>query len=404
MANKDITLEREEYIRGVKKKLSEALVKSKLTNAALLTQLEDTYGFGLNRGTLSKLFDENDTTSLDYACLVTVCHFFGFDFNKILEPEVKPGFPPRYRDIAGEEYGLPDEERGINRTGAREIDTGKAFIESLRDAQDQFLILNDEGYEGVFTGYYLPESQRKPAPRKFTLEMKKQDNGTMKARLEQKIRFMNPKTKKMETKSEVFVGVPVYVKAYRSVMILMTSDKNTGECWLLAFAYQKYDTEVGLVYRHGLMLTGESIKGAALSAETFLLFNTPVKKDKQKFLTGLLKAPNWRYTVSVDEAKELAEKDPDVKEFLEKFDKILEMNRQDVYVIHEDDILTANAVKMEKYDRVKGLLMLKAISTVAGVYHFRAKHRYTGFAVNYLAEAMLDEPGDDEEEPAEEET
>lgn len=394
-SKREITPERDKFIRDVKKKLYAAYEKSGLNISALLDHLERTYGFGLNKGTLTKLLDEDDTTSMDYACLIAVSHFFGFDFNKLLTPEYNSDKPMIYRALAGEQQ--PQEVEEVEPAGNLKYDPSQKFIDSLNGTQGQFLILNDEGYEGQFTGYYMPDSHGATTPKKFTLTMRMQDDGTLDAELVRKTRYKNPRTNRMEENIDVYRGVPVYVKAYRSILILLTSVKNSGECWLLAFAYEKYPTKVGLIYRHGLMITGESISGAALSAESFLLFNTPITGEKKKYLHGLLKAPNRIFTVSVEEAHKMAESNPDVAAFLEQYEKMLNLGRTEMYFINEDNILTDKTTGMDKYDRAKALLMLKTISTVAGVYHFRAKYRYTGFAVKDLAEAVLDDPDDEDE-------
>lgn len=99
------------------------------------------------------------------------------------------------------------------------------------------------------------------------------------------------------------------------------------------------------------MITGERISGAALSAESFLFFNTPVTGEKEKYLHGLFKAPNRIFTVSVEEAHKMAESNFDVAAFLEQYEKMLNLGRAEMYLINEDNILTDKTTGIEKYDR-----------------------------------------------------
>lgn len=75
-----------DYIKRIKEELNHALFASKYTYTQLQEILEERYGFSINKGTLRDLFDVNNS-NLNYACLVTTCKFFGFDFNKLLMPE-----------------------------------------------------------------------------------------------------------------------------------------------------------------------------------------------------------------------------------------------------------------------------------------------------------------------------
>ena len=390
---------RKEYIERVKMALNaafeEAAKNEKLTKKDLLEKLQATYGFKLTKQTLNNLFNLK-SNSLDYACLVTVCRFFGFDFNKILSPEPLKDQDEKFRKYASLELRAADcqDLSGVDNGTPADI----PFMECMSGVKDQFLVLNDKHYYGTFYGYTAPAGGTKTTPNMFVLKIGPDENtGAITATLTAEKAYEDS-DKKGKSKTS-YHGIPVFAKRYLAILLLMVNDDNSGGFVQLSFSYEEYPEELGLIYRHGILMTGESIKGAALSTESFLLFNKKVSREKYKYLSGLLKAPNHNFSVPVEEAKKLAEKDEDVAEFLEKFKELLDRNKKEVYMINEDNILTDRASDMMKYDIVKALLLLKEKSKLAYTYHYRARYRYTGFAVKEIAKAKLemdDESEDDE--------
>ena len=391
---------RKKYVEGVKRALNDALdeaaKKEKLTKKELLEKLQETYGFKLTKQTLNNLFSFKNN-SLDYACLVTVCRFFGFDFNKILAPKPIKGAKEEFRRYASSDLRAADcpDFNGADSGTYADV----PFVDCMSDVKDKFLVLNDTDYMGVFYGYTAPTDGAKTTPNMFTLTIEPDsDTGVVSATLTTEKAYEDS-DKKGKSKN-TYHGIPVFVKRYLAVLLFMVNDNNSGGFVQLSFSYEEYPDELGLIYRHGILMTGESINGASLSTQSFLLFNKKVSSKNYKYMYGLLKAPNHNFNVPVKEAEKLAEKDEDVAEFLVKFKDVLERNKKEVYMINEDNILTDRASDMLKYNVVRALLLLKSKSKLANTYHYRARYRYTGFAVKCLAEAKLevDEENDGDDE------
>lgn len=125
-------------------------------------------------------------------------------------------------------------------------------------------------------------------------------------------------------------------------------------------------------------------------AQDFLLFNKPLAEDKLKYVPGLLKIPNGDFCVSVENAEALAKEHEEVRVFLEKLQKVLELNRSEMYVLNEDNILSGKTPDLSKYDCLKALLFLKEKSTVADKCYFDASSKFYGFVKSCLL--RKDEP------------
>ncbi|MBQ7359521.1 MAG: hypothetical protein IJW63_05455 [Lachnospiraceae bacterium] len=376
---------RDAYIKKVKKALNaarnEANKKEELSEYKLLAEIRKAYGFKLARQTLRNLFDEK-SNSLDYACLVTVCRFYGFDFNKILSPEPINGAEEKFRTCAAPRYRVLDDQnnKGIN----NEIYAGELFAKSTREVKDKFLVLTDDSYFGTFYGYTASEDSTKTTPNEFTLKIERDANTDVSsATLRTTMSYED--SGKVNDVVESYHGIPVFVTSYRVIILFLVKD-NTGEFRQMSFSYKEHENGMGLIFRHGIMLTGERLNGETLCAQSFVLFNKQIQEDKYQYLLGLLKTPNHTFSVPIDEAMELAKTDVDVADFLEQFSGALNRHRKEVYMINEDNILHDKASNMMKDNIVKALLRLKQKARLQNVYHYRAaKYRFENFAVSELA-------------------
>lgn len=397
---RELEPERIEYIGRVKTALNNAFEEAKekygLSKTGLRKKLEETYGLRISQQTLDNLF-RHSSKSMDFACLMTVCRFFGFDLNKVLNLEPIEGKKEeyKYRTCADSELravDCPDLE-GIGSEACADI----PFSRSVDSVKDKFLLLNDPDYEGTFYGYTAPSENSKKSPNIFELRIERnKDTGVIEAELTTERAYEDSNVKGKNR--YVYRGIPVFVKRYLAVVLFLLNEDNSGDFLQIAFSYEEYTNDLGLIFRHGILLTGESINGASLSTQSILLFNKKVPANKNKYLFGLLKAPNHNFSIPVDEAEKIAKKDKDVAEFLEKFKGVLDRNKKEVYMLNEDNILHDRASDMEKYDVVKALLLLKKHSKLASTYHYRARYRYTGFAVKYLAEAKLEVDDENEDD------
>lgn len=389
---------RREYIDNIKKELNNALnaaqVKSGLNIPQLAIKLKETYGFNINRQTLYNLFSfESDC--MDYACLLVVCRYFGFDFNKFLSPMPIEGKEESYRTCSSSKLRAEDcpdlngDDNGIF--------ADVPFIHSVENVRDKFLLLNDEGYTGKFYGYTAPDDDQKENPNIFVLDI---DPNDLKTTLTIDKLYKDVNVKGTNTYS--YHGIPVYVKRWGIVIFFLVNDDKSGDFIQLAFSYQEYTNGLGLIFRHGILLTGENTNSATVKTKSFLLFRKQVFKKNYKYMLGLLRAPNHNFSIPVKDAEELAEEDKIVKEFLSEYKEILDRNKKEVYVINEDNIMSDRASTQNKYDTIRAMLLLKQKSMLAYVHHYRAKYRYTGFSVKELAKAKVEVDEDNEQELMEE--
>lgn len=361
-----------QYVKEIKRRLNKALKYAGLNPTQLQDKLEKEYKFNINKNTLQVLFDEKNP-NIDYACLVTTCAYFDFDFDKLLKPESVSDTSP-YEGLGERASGLVDKEA--------ELESNKPtdpFLKSMYGVRKKFSILRDEGYMGKFSGF-IKSPTKSGGIGEFDLTIEKGDDGNAYAKL---VRRTTSNRNCFE-----YHGVPYYSKAYKAVLIFMTDVKVRGEFYFLAFGFQQYRTdEDGLVFRQGLAVTGESLGAGSILAQNFILLNTDLSADKMKYVPGLLKAPNNEFCVPVDVSKKLAEKNLEVQQFMEEFTSFLEQAETSMYIVNEDEIISNTRSSLSKYDKIKALLMLKAESKVGDKYYYVADSKFSGFGKNYLAGA-----------------
>ena len=356
-----------DYIRHVKEELNRALYASKYTFTQLQGILEERYGFSINKGTLRDLFDVNNT-NLNYACLITTCKFFGFDFNQLLVPET----------LSDDDNYFSINSKNENRKKWKRNNT-HPFIESLKSANSKFTVLRDDGYMNKFKGYIIAPSKSNSID-EFNLTMYKDDDGIAHAKL------IRRSTSKQKNECFEYTGIPYHSKAYQSVLIFLVDTKAKGEFYFLSFGFQQYRGSEGLIFRQGLAITGESLRSGTMVAQNFVLFNTDIPSDKLKYIPGLLKTPVNEFCVPVEEANKLAEEYPEVKELMEKLSVIISQTKESVYIFNEDNILSLSRIELSVYDRIKALLLLKGKALVPEKNYYGADSKYSGFVKNYLSE------------------
>ena len=354
-----------DYIRRIKKELNRALSASKYNYSQLQDFLESKYDFNINKGTLRDLFDESNT-SLNYACLVTTCKFFGFDFNKLLEPET----------ISEDEDDSPATSRhsGQKKKKSNNI---LPFIESMKSVNSKFTVLRDDSYMCSFKGYIVAPTKSSSID-DFNLSLYKDNEGTAHAKL------IRRSTSKQKNDCFEYSGIPYHSKAYQSVLIFLTDTEAKGEFYFLSFGFQQYRNEEGLIFRQGLAITGESLRSGTMVAQNFVLLNHELSIDKQKYIPGLLKIPVNEFCVPIETANKLASEYPEVRTLMEKLSETVNQNKEQVYIFNEDIILSLNRIDLSEYDRIKALLLLKSEAIVPEKNYYVADSKYSGFAKNYL--------------------
>ena len=354
-----------EYIRRIKEELNQALYASKYTYTQLQGLLEERYGFSINKGTLKDLFDIN-STNLNYACLITTCKFFGYDFNKFLQPETIS---------ESEDYFNISTKNNVKKK--KKTNTFHPFIDSLKSVNSKFTVLRDNGYMGEFKGYISVPTKSNSID-EFNLSMYKDEDGIARAKL-----IRSSKTKH-RTEFFEYTGIPYHSKAYQSVLLFLTDTRATGEFYFLTFGFQQYRSEEGLLFRQGLAITGESLRSGSMVSQNFVLLTHSLSLDKQKYIPGLLKLPTNEFCVPVETANKLAHEYPEVKILMERLPGTIQQCKEDVYIFSEDNILSFNRTKLTPYDRMKALHLLKGGAVAPEKNYYVADSKYSGFAINYL--------------------
>lgn len=351
------------YIKRIKEKLNLALGASKYTYTQLQSLLEARYGFKINRGTLRDLFNVN-SPNMNYACLITTCKFFGFDFNDFLMPDEIED-KKEYFSLSAK-YEKNKKSPGFY-----------PLIESLADVEDKFTILRDDGYMYDFKGYIITPSDSNSID-EFDLSMYKDSDGIAHAKLVRQS-ISNTKNERFE-----FEGIPYHSKAYQSVLIFLTDVKANGEFYFLSFGFQQYRNEEGLLFRQGLAVTGKSLRSGSMISQNFILLNHDLAEQNRVYIPGLLKSPANEFCVPVNTALELAKQYPEVKLLLEKLANSVNHTAENIYIFNEDVILNLNRLPLSEDKKIKALLLLKGEAIIPDKNYYVANSKFSGFAKNYL--------------------
>lgn len=351
------------YIRRIKEELNLALGASKYTYTQLQGLLESRYGFKINKGTLRDLFDVN-STNMNYACLITTCKFFGFDFNEFLVPD----------EIADDnEYFSLNAKYEKNRKSHGFY----PLLESLSGVEDKFTILRDNGYMCDFKGYIITPSDSNSID-EFDLSLYKDTDGIAHAKLIRQS-ISNTKIERFE-----FEGIPYHSKAYQSVLIFLTDVKANGEFYFLSFGFQQYRNEEGLLFRQGLAVTGKSLRSGSMISQNFILLNHDLSEQNRAYIPGLLKSPANEFCVPVNVAHGLANQYPEVSRLLETLADSVNHAAENIYIFNEDVILKLNRIPLSANERIKALLLLKGEAIIPDKNYYVANSKFSGFAKNYL--------------------
>lgn len=351
------------YVKRIKEELNLALGTSKYTYTQLQGLLESRYGFKINKGTLRDLFDVN-SPNMNYACLITTCKFFGFDFNEFLMPD---------------EIEEDNEYFSLNAKYAKNKRSPGFYplIESLASVEDKFTILRDDGYMCDYKGYIITPSDSNSID-EFDLSMYKDSDGIAHAKLVRQSKS-NGRTERFE-----FEGIPYHSKAYQSVLIFLTDTKANGEFYFLSFGFQQYRNEEGLLFRQGLAVTGKSLRSGSMISQNFILLSQDLAEQNSVYIPGLLKSPANEFCVPVEIAHNLAKQHPEVEHLLQTLADSINHTAENIYIFNEDIILQLNRLPLSTVDRIKALLLLKGEAIIPDKNYYVANSKYSGFAKNYL--------------------
>ncbi|MCR5703597.1 MAG: hypothetical protein K6G85_03150 [Eubacterium sp.] len=353
-----------EYLKRIKAQLRTAFFESRYSYTQLQAILEERYGFNINKGTLQDLFNP-DSNSLNYACLVTTCDFFGLDFNKLLQPKLlKATDSPSHKTTKSSAH-------------SGDFSNIEPFLESIQAVNKKFSVLRDDGYMQSFKGYVVAPTKSNSIE-KFDLTLYKDDNGVAHAKL--------IRSSKNGDSCFKYEGIPYYSKAYQAVLIFLTDKQAKGEFYFLSFGFQEYRSNDGLQFRQGLAITGASLHSGTMVSQNFLLFSHPLSPEMEKFVPGLLKPPVNEFCVPVSTVERLAELHPEVRTLMDKLSGTLSHEKEDVYIFNEDSILSLTRVKLSSYERIKALLLLKEEALISEKNCYVVDSKFSSFAKNYMLE------------------
>ncbi len=381
---------RDEYIMRIKKALkaakkeADSREKQEVSMQQLANRLFNTYYLSIDYRTLGRLFDENDHTEPNFFCLVTVCKYYGFDLDKLLKLQKVTKNKLTYQDCAEYRYRAFADEDIKNEDGEFYADI--PFQESMANTRQNFVTLQDKGYVGTFHGYRADEENAEPTVFTFTLNMTMDKNdGYIRAEL---ITHLERSESTGETEiDKSYQGIPVRSRTTDIILLFLVND-NTGDFIQMSFPYDQYEiNKLKLIYRYGEMQIGKGAKKGEICTQNFWLFNTPLSEEKYKYLRGMLRVPNHSFFIPVQDVTDLAEKDDDVKYFLDQYGRRLESEcKSVVYEINENAYTSGNNKKINKMNVVKALLQLKEKSLLQTAFHYRIRHkRYNKFVINDIA-------------------
>lgn len=373
--------------------LKKEMDRRNIRSSQLIDGVSKKTGVVLNDKTLYSLLGD-DCEIINFGYLAFICNYLGLDINKLLFPndEIKPnGADAEHQggNARSEEADKKSEERpednqreATNHQG--EIYSDIPFDASMRQVRDKYVVLPDADYAGTYYGYFAPESRRKKTPNKFTLKIEKDETTGMKATMTTSLVYKEKDGEDRYTK-EIYHGVPVLSKASDIIVIFMVNNEN-GDFRQICFSYEKYKDGMGLLYRQGILLSGDQEHKPDLGMQSCLLFTREIDESKNKLLLGMLKVPNHTFGLSVEKAQRLASQNDQFAEFMNKHGERLQ--RKEVYVVREDSII--NAVdSSEQPEVIEAVLLMKQESELVNVFHYRAKYRYRKFALSDIAEVKF---------------
>ncbi len=386
---------RNEYVINIKKALNKAREKAGVSYAKMEKDIDKLYGFKLDDKTLRQLFnyknsEGNKDYNLNFACLVTVCRYFGFDLNKLLSPPLISEEEELYRAFAEPRYRAVEDHNYTSAENAKR--EASPFIKDMLGAEGKFQPLKEDSYVGTFYGYRASEENSESKIFRFNLKLEKDENAScIRAKMTTYLLQNDPSGKKKLVRT--FHGIPMLSESCRIILLFLVDDES-GEFYQLTFPYERYGKGMKLIYRHGVMIIGKQDKPSEVCTQNFWIFNRKLSEEEYKDLRGLLRARNHTFTISVKDAEDIAERDEIVAEFLRKNAKLLENEYKEVYVINEKKFLTG--VK-DKIKQAKALLRLKEKSNLQTAFHYRIKDdKYRKLAIK-MAGVEFD-TGEDEDD------
>lgn len=336
--------EQQAQIAAIKARLNKAIDAAGFKMNPLTEAINNSdFTFDVNYNTVKKLLNTN-TDAIDICTLIAICRFLNLDTSYILSPPETPD----------PEVNIPS-------------NTSK------------FKHLDDPLYLGHFYGYFYSPNPTSNRLLSFELEMKNEKKKAS-AVLEYVYRSMTGTDSLPD--STVLRGVPIHDTVHDNVFIQLTNDQ--GNVCYFYFARQVL-LRRELYFRRGVMITS-SIQGPQPPlVENFVMFSRKVPKSKEIYIPGLLADISSTFYVSESALNKLRNEKSVVAKFYQEFEYLLTHDRNDAYYpIDEQNILSCVSPKMNRFDIIKALLLLKGESTSAKRYVYDEGDIYGSFADRYL--------------------
>lgn len=237
-------------------------------------------------------------------------------------------------------------------------------------AEGKYAILEDEHYFGDFYGYMFSRNKAAKRITPFTLTIQKQEG-----RITASLSYQNPR------KPIILYGVPKLITRTSNIYIIFSNQD--GEFFELFFHYQKYRVDK-MWYRRGIVVADEASTEAPI-IENFVLFDKALSQEKMKYLPGLLMVSGPRFCVSRSKVDALSGT-PEMAAFLERYGFLLEHDRDEMYIIDENVLLSCigSESSEEQHRSICQLLLLREQAEVAYQISYPADSVYPGFAHDFL--------------------
>lgn len=330
---------------AIKLRLNEALDRKRM-NLYQLTEAINSMpdSLGANYNTIKSAMNLS-SDAIDLATAISICRCLHLDTAYIFSP---PGTPNPH---------LPNEHS----------ETGK------------FVVLNDPKYYGTFHGFMFSPNYKRTDLVNFDLDINN-TLGDVRAvfTYHSHARTVNGETKEMD---RVLYGTPVLDTVHSNIFIQLTND--LGDFYYLYYMRQTFRTQQ-LYFRRGIAITATSIQSHSPLAQNFVMFANPVPKDKLQYIPGFLAEVSPVFRVPTYKMNELREKNSLVETFYQSYKHILEHDSEEVYPISEVQILSSISPKMNEFDTIKALLLLKDVSTASKGVVYNELDSFSSFSKNYM--------------------
>lgn len=199
---------------------------------------------------------------------------------------------------------------------------------------ENFEPLRDKTYEGEFFCYLYPRKNYCDELLTASLKIHIYEESS---RVIFTISESDELFKSATPKGKTLTGIPYYSKASNTILMLLHND--FGIYFFISFKYEPY-YHGHLYYRTATFISYTIDIERSPRIQKMVLLAHKAEEKNLKYIRGLLKLNTEHITIRVEDLKNLAKQDPDIKTFYEKFYEDLERNRHDCYIFNQSTLIT----------------------------------------------------------------